>query len=89
MFFELDGLFDLEQVLTRHYSPNRGTVAIQRFERMVDALREGRYGQPGFTVESGALDLRSTFDRFCSLSPSMAWRSRAQEQRSLPECNDS
>lgn len=64
MFFELDGLFDLEQVLTCHYSPNRGTVALQRFERMLHALRDGGFGQPRLGDEASAADVAGASGRF-------------------------
>lgn len=50
LFSEKSGLLDLYHSLVEHYSPNRGTVAVDQFRRMALALLEGRYGQPAISA---------------------------------------
>jgi hypothetical protein len=45
ILFERDGLFDLRSILTQDFSPNRATVASNRFRDLMMALRKGGFGQ--------------------------------------------
>jgi hypothetical protein len=51
LFTEKNGLLDLYHSLVEHYSPNRGSVAVDQFRRMMLALLEGRYGQPALNSQ--------------------------------------
>lgn len=66
LFTEKNGLLDLYHALCATYSPNRGTVAMQQFRRMVQALIDGQYGQPALDVADPRVDLAAIFDRFCA-----------------------
>ena len=49
LFAEKNGLLDLHHSLVEAYSPNRATVALQQFRRMIDGLIHGQFGQPGLS----------------------------------------
>ena len=46
IFGEFGSLLDLQSVLVRSFSPNRGEVAFKQFSNMLKAVRAGGYGQP-------------------------------------------
>lgn len=64
IFFEADGLFDLRSVLCRDYSPNRATVAVRRFDNLVQMLMNGGFAQPKILSLEASEKLRDAFSNF-------------------------
>jgi hypothetical protein len=64
IFCEKNGLQDLFHALVETYSPNRAVMALDQFRRMVEALTEGRYGQPALTTAAPVQDWRACFGAF-------------------------
>lgn len=66
LFTEKNGLLDLHHALVETYSPNRATVALQQFRRMMQALIDGQYGQPALSQVAPGAPLGAMLDRFCA-----------------------
>lgn len=64
IFCEKNGLLDLFHTFVETYSPNRAVLGLDQFRRMVEALIEGRYGQPPLTSVAPAEEWRSAFGAF-------------------------
>jgi hypothetical protein len=64
IFCEKNGLQDLFHSLVETYSPNRAVMALNQFQRMTQALIEGRYGQPALSTTAPAQDWRACFSAF-------------------------
>jgi hypothetical protein len=64
IFCEKNGLQDLFNSLVEAYSPNRAVMALDQFQRMTQALIEGRYGQPALCTTAPAEDWRACFSTF-------------------------
>lgn len=64
IFCEKNGLQDLFHSLVETYSPNRAVMALDQFQRMTQALIEGRYGQPALSTTAPAEDWRACFRAF-------------------------
>ncbi len=63
-FTEKSGLLDLWISLGEHYSPNRAAVAMQQFQRLIQGLVDGQFGQQGLSKLLPREDWLAVFDRF-------------------------
>ena len=64
IFCEKNGLVDLRHALVETYSPNRATVALDQFQRLADALIEGRHGQQALALAAPTAEWQAVFGAF-------------------------
>ena len=66
LFTEKGGLLDLWHSLGERYSPNRAAVAMQQFRKLIEALIDGRFGQPGLARLCPAAEWQAAVDGLCA-----------------------